>query len=93
MSIEILCRAIKDRHVVSFTYKFEHRVVEPYSCFTNDKNNTLLWSYQTSGIDPHWRNFNLQKISNLVVHPQTFAPRTSYKRISLDTIHRLHCQL
>lgn len=94
MAIETICRAVREKRCLSFFYKFELRKVEPHECYTNEKGNTLLFYYQTSGIRPDFRNFDITKISNLLVLDQKFlGNRSEYKPHALRNRCILHCRL
>jgi predicted DNA-binding transcriptional regulator YafY len=94
MLIRPICNAVRNKTLLSFTYKDEIRKVEPHSCYTDNKGKTFLWAWQTSGVEPGWRKFNIDNISYLTALAETFSrPRPEYKQLDPGKPYTLHCQL
>jgi len=78
---EELIKAIDNEQIVSFSYKWRSRVVEPYLIgIHEDEQEKMLRAYQVEGESesggiPDWRLFRLGKISNLQLKDKSFTPR------------------
>ncbi len=70
---EIICKAIKNRLVIKFTYDNQLRIVEPFALgFHKDTGNLVLRSYRVGGYskskhESPWRLFDTSKIQNLEI--------------------------
>jgi len=68
---EIICRAIRERIVIKFTYDEETRIVEPFTLgYHKETGNLVLSAYQVGGYsksqsEPAWRLYNVENISKL----------------------------
>lgn len=85
MSNQVIIEAIKNKRVLSVTYKDATRLVIPHA-YGVDKNGGLkLRGYQIEGSDASetptgWRLFNESDITGLTVTAQSFtAPSAGYK--------------
>ncbi len=86
--------AIHSRHILSFTYKGHHRIVEPHTYGVDQNGHMVLNAYQiggsSSGTIPDFRNFVMADIIALSVSEKIFSgPRPGYKRNNsfYSTIH------
>lgn len=83
---ELICQAIKERRLLSFTYDGHHRVVEPHCLGISTAGNSALRCYQTKGSSasgkvPAWHLMTTNKIVDLTLLDSVFAePRDGYKR-------------
>jgi len=83
--IQLIIDAIKNRHVLSFSYDGYIRVVEPHAVGESRAGNDVLRCYQTKGghVTPghDWDLCELSKISNLKPTGESFAnARPDYKK-------------
>ncbi len=75
-----LTAAIEQRKIVEFTYQGHVRRVQPAAYGVgNRKGKETLHAYQVGGTSqrgdlPHWRNFNVEQISDLAVLDEVFGP-------------------
>ncbi len=78
---EKLIEAIEQEKIVSFSYQWRSRVVEPYLIGVHEEEDEkMLRAYQVEGESesgglPDWRLFRLQQISRLKVSDENFTPR------------------
>jgi hypothetical protein len=80
-----LCKAIRSRRLVQFSYEGLIRVVEPYIVGQAPSGNLVLsgWAVRgsKSGHFPRWRYYSLGKIEAVTVLEEPFAgPRPGYNR-------------
>lgn len=70
---DVIIKATKDRKVISFAYKGEMRLVEPFAIgYHKTTNQLILHSYRVGGYskgehEPMWRNFDVSLMSYLFV--------------------------
>lgn len=82
----VICQAIRERKILSFTYDDFPRVVEPHCYGVSTAGNSALRCYQTSGGSssgkvPGWHMMKTDKIIGLTVSQSVFAgPRAEYKK-------------
>lgn len=73
---DLLCRAIKDKTLVQFTYDGRVRIVEPFICGISTAGNYVLSAFQLRGSGKtkpmSWRMFELGEMSQLTVTRHTF---------------------
>ena len=68
---ELICKAINERKAISFYYKCQKRIVEPFTLGTLETTSNLSLSawwiggYSETQKSPHWRLYTVSKISNL----------------------------
>lgn len=90
--------AIKNRHLLEFTYKSHFRIVEPHTFGIFSNGNEILVSYQIGGTSetgdiPDWRPFTFSKIENLKVLNENFmVARSGYKRAD-PRFREIYCDL
>jgi hypothetical protein len=94
----IICHAIAHRSLLQFHYGGGLRVVEPYRHGYSTAGNEVLRGYQVSGYSRSrtssgWRLFDVGKIGQLRVAPETF-PANRPGRMAKDRAMRsMHCQI
>lgn len=77
---EQLTAAIEQRRIVTFTYEGHARRVQPAAYgIGHRKRKETLHAYQVGGESrrggiPHWRNFHVEKITDLAVLDEVFGP-------------------
>lgn len=83
---QIICNAIRNRCVLTFTYNGHPRVVEPHAYGLSRAKNEVIRCYQTggtsdSGTVPRWRLMEVDQIEFLIVTEERFVgERIGYKR-------------
>ncbi len=93
-----ICKAVRDRHVLEFTYQGHHRVVEPHAHGLSHARHEVLRCYQTdgtsgSGMALGWRIVRLDRIRFLTVTPRQFSGvRDGYRRGDTD-MSPIFCEL
>ncbi len=79
-----LCSAIASHLIIEFDYDGHHRVANPHTVFIAKNGNATLEAWQTGGTSKHtpppdWGNFNITKITNLVITDAQFpSPQPDY---------------
>ena len=91
---DLICQAIAERRILTFSYKDNERTVEPHALGYDADNDLTLCGWQVSGgsgVD--FRDFHVRQISTPSLSQQTFSgPRPKYKRHD-KTLRRIICQL
>lgn len=69
---EIICQAIQEKRLLSFSYKGHNRVAEPHTHGVSTANNECLRCYQVSGGSvsgkvPDWKMMTTNKINGLSI--------------------------
>lgn len=83
---QVIINAVENYNLLEFSYKGHHRIVEPHTYGVNHKGNETLVAYQIDGTSdegdvPDWKQFTIEKISNLHVLDETFtSTRKGYKK-------------
>lgn len=83
---QLICQAIREKRVLSFSYDGYPRVVEPHCHGVSTAGNSVLRCYQTSGGSssgtvPGWHMMKTDKIIGLADAQLVFAgPREGYKK-------------
>lgn len=83
--LQILSRAIKERHCIAIRYQGHRavRVVEPHAIYSDDQSQLMLDGYQIRGHSssgrplPAWRPFRVKKIDQVEILKNVFMPRTA----------------
>jgi len=81
---QTICRAIRERKVISFFYGGGNRLVEPHYYSESRDRNELLRAYQIgghseSGQPQGWKLFRINELSSLSITEKTFpGPRPQY---------------
>ncbi len=96
-SEDLLCRAIRERRLVSFVYEGtspSRRTVEPHIIGRSREGHLLLSGWQrTGGSGEGWRNYHVPTMSDLAASDERFAgPRPGYNPDD-DTFARILCGL
>ena len=92
-----ICRAMFQRKLLTLTYKYGARVVEPY-CFGRTKDGSdLLRAYQVHGASDEgeptgWKLFRFDDIVAMAISDVPFIPRPDFRRND-RVFERIHCQL
>ncbi len=95
---EIICQAIQEKRLLSFTYKGHNRVVEPHTHGVSTANNECLRCYQVSGGSvsgkvPDWKMMTTNNINGLLITDDTFDnPRDGYRKND-SGMDRIYCEL
>jgi len=98
--MEDLCAAIGSMHLVRFCYDDAapgYRIVEPHMVACNQRNNLslsawFLYGESASDEGPGWREYLLEKISNISILDEQFTqPRPGYKPDGGKTFHSVQC--
>lgn len=90
---EQICEAIRNKRVISFSYKMQVRVVEPHLLGFDGDGDLTLSAWQTSGLKPGWRDFHVAKLSGLSATGQTFAKSRPGYNPRDETLERIVCRL
>lgn len=96
--ISQICSAIQNKKLLEFIYDGYFRRVEPHTLGVSKRGNDLLSAYQVSGESkegkvPDWKQFNLEKIQDLIVLNETFVnPRDGYTKGDSRMIE-IYCEL
>ncbi len=88
-----LCDAIRDRLVLSISYKGEMRTIEPHLVGYDRDGDLTLSAWQTSGPRPGWRDFHVAKLSALSTTGRTFAGARPGYNPNDKTLTRAVCRL
>ena len=94
-----ICKAIKNKSIIEFSYKGHKRIVEPH-CYgiLKSTNNEALCAYQVSGYSlsgakPPWRLYIISEMSEIIVTDKQFEiPRPGYK-INDSRMSVIFCQI
>jgi len=95
---EIVCNAITNRRLLSFTYEGFERVVEPHLCGQNDARHDVLLGWMVRGHSnsdprPGWRNYLLTAMRNVQILDETFdQPRPGFKPVD-SRMTTVYCRL
>ena len=94
-----ICKAIKNKSIIEFSYKGHKRVVEPHCYGTlQSTNNEALRAYQVGGYSSSrkkspWRLYTISEMSEIVVTDNMFEnPRLGYKKNDSD-MSKIFCQI
>jgi predicted DNA-binding transcriptional regulator YafY len=92
----LICRAIRDRLMLSLVYESIRRTVEPHAYGVNQENHELLrcWEMGDSGRDSGWRLFRVDEMQQLSVVATRFSgPRSGYDRPDKALSRMTYCSL
>lgn len=75
-----LIQAINAMMVIEFRYNGSRRIVEPHALGINNRGKLTLCAWQLSGGSGNdWRDYHVERISELVVSEDAFAePRPGF---------------
>lgn len=96
--LEELCQAIKEKRLVSISYKGQERVIEPHLIGQKRSGNDALTAWQIGGYSesdrqPPWRNYLISEIGSVLVHDQHFeAARLGFNPQDRTMAH-IYCHL
>ena len=93
-----VCRAIRGRRVLNFTYDKFPRQVEPHLHGWSQADKETLSAYQIgggsrSGRTPFWRDFIISEMSGTTVTSTTFTGTRPGYNPRDKTMKRIHCRL
>lgn len=94
-----ICQAISEKRLLSLSYHWGHRVVEPHAYGLNDNGHELLRVYQVSGASDSgkpsgWKLLRLDEVANIQLLDDFFhEPRQGYKRGDKALDSRKYCEL
>ena len=83
---QIICDAIRNTCVLTFTYDGHYRIVEPHAHGLSRTGKEVIRCYQTGGTSrfhkvPGWRLMEVARIKSLTVTEEHFVgERDGYKR-------------
>jgi hypothetical protein len=91
----LICRAIRERRLLRFTYDDGEREIEPYCHGFSREAQELVRGYQVagatrSGESAGWKTFRVDRMSALAVCFTTFSHREGYDS-SESRMATLHC--
>jgi predicted DNA-binding transcriptional regulator YafY len=73
---DLICNAIAEKKIIQFRYDGYTRIVEPFCCGINTKDNYVLRSFQIGGHSSTkkngWKMFDLADISKLEILDDRF---------------------
>lgn len=95
---EEICKAIRDRKLLSIYYEGEYRRVEPHCYGTGSKGQELLRAYQVEGYSLsgeviHWKLFDVRKISTISVLVESFPGARADYNPNDPAISNVYCEL
>jgi hypothetical protein len=103
MNLDILCRAIASRGLVSFYYTGDeaqgHRLAEPHMVAYTTTDNLVLSAWFLGGVTESaegqgWREYLLDCMSNVVILTQKFhGARPGYNPTGGRKLHNVRCAL
>jgi hypothetical protein len=103
MSIDIICTAIRNRHLVQFYYTGDKtpgiRVVEPHMVAYNKANHLALSAWYLGGASESqqgewWREYLISEMTQVTELLQGFpGPRPGYKPSGGKSFHNVQCAL
>lgn len=77
----IIKEAIKQKRVLKFNYDGKSRITEPHTYGKTTAGNEAVRAYETSGGDPGWALFLIEKIDKLSMSGSLFSKkRVGYKQ-------------
>ena len=95
---QVICDAIRNRCVLTFTYDGLYRIVEPHAYGLSRARNEVIRCYQTGGTShsdklPAWRLMKVAEIRFLAVTEQHFVgERDGYQKGDKD-MSTIFCEL
>lgn len=90
---DIICSAIRNKQILTFSYKGSRRTVEPHLLGYDRDGDLTLSARQLSGTGIGWRDFHVSRLSGLSTTEETFlASRAGYDGRD-KTIKRVVCRL
>ncbi len=94
----LICRAIRERKLLAFTYEGEPRVVEPHCHGTSRAAHEVLRAYQigggsTSGQAIGWKMFRVDAISGLNIVSDGFPTARPGYNANDSQMTAIHCHL
>jgi len=95
---EIICKAIKGKQILQFHYEGGIRIVEPHLLGEKTSGNIALSAYQIRGYSesrsvPFWRNYLLDKITDLEILDETFNSTRDGYNPNDKTMETIICKI
>ena len=89
-----ICAAIRDKKVIQFRYKGAIRRAEPHALGYDGSNILTLSAWQLAGgSGQEFRDFHVDKLSELATTGQTFASARQGYNPNDPTLSRVVCRL
>lgn len=95
----LLCNAIAERKIITFSYKGGRRTVEPHMVAFNTQGKLTLSAWFLQGASDSkesqgWRAYLLEEISGISVSEQRFSTsRPGYQRDGGKSFNNIQCAL
>lgn len=93
LSQNTICSAIKNRTVLSFTYKGRTRTVEPHLLGYDSDGDLTLSAWQLSGTSQGWRDFHVSKLGGLSTTDKSFSGARAGYNPNDSTISQVVCRI
>lgn len=94
MHADKICKAIQAHSILTFRYKGSIRTVEPHTLGYDGDGDLTLCAWQLSGgSGVGFRDFHVQKLSELSTAQQSFSGARPGFRRGDQTLSRILCQL
>jgi hypothetical protein len=97
--MEIICYAIRKKHLIEFQYEGQLRIVEPQVLGKNHKGRMILSAWQVGGHAPAgsrmpWHDYQIVRLSKLIILEDKFdGPRPGYVKGGGKKFSRIFCEL
>lgn len=91
MSRDVILRALEDRRVLQITYAGGGpRTIQPHAILRRPDGRELLEAYQVQGVtedgaEHGWKHFDLARIDDVHVEPESFEPRRDFRPVSSES--------
>lgn len=95
---DLICDAIRSRHLLRFVYDGYERIVEPHSHGINTANHEVMSGWLVGGwtktdAEPGWRNYLVRDMHDVHVLAESFSgPRPGFNPHT-PRIRQIFCQL
>jgi len=95
---QTLINAIRNRQIISFTYRGHQRTIEPHAYGVSTAGNDVLRGYQTAGTShagpvPDWKLMTVTNITNLTWTGLTFSSVRAGYKTNDSAMQRIYAQL
>lgn len=97
---DLICRAIRNRRLIEFTYEGATRVVEPHQLGKHPRGLLILSAYWVGGYSRsmdtlnRWRFYLVSRMSCVVILDELFpGERIGYKRVPNKIMSSAVCEL
>ena len=94
----IICSAIRNQQLLSFTYKGNEKIVEPHLLGIkkgSDKDTLSAWRVKSTDFSEtsNWCNYSLENITNLKALNETFSGKRDGYNPNDETMSHFYCRL